>query len=277
MKSKIQQLKELAAQAEIICRDGLEMVMHGRLEGEKRHELAAKLNFLGGLAVEALKTESYPDLGNAPLYRVGDLLHHKGTGTAYGVLQTPDDGVRIEGTNEPAYAYAMRAKDRITWVRAQSEMEDGRFEVVRRRGQDLAPPAAALGLLPAAPPVPAGNKFPIQVESRCQEANGWVEAGMYHNAMFDHPQPAGIKGCPAGRSQLSVADAIRDLVIRTNGESGTALSADSLEVSRYTIGQACWRPEHSSGRHGWRCQTCNGWVPNGNPFDCACLEPTPTP
>ncbi len=76
-------------------------------------------------------------------------------------------------------------------------------------------------------------KIAIHTETHPVEANGWVEAGDYHNAMFAQPQPAAVKGCPSGRSQVSMAEAIRDLVARTNRESGTCLIPADLVVTRH--------------------------------------------
>lgn len=75
--------------------------------------------------------------------------------------------------------------------------------------------------------------IPIETETRQVEANGWVQGGAHHSAMFCHPQPAGVKGCPLGRSQVSVQDAIRDLAARTNQESGTNYNGGDLMVTRH--------------------------------------------
>jgi hypothetical protein len=76
-------------------------------------------------------------------------------------------------------------------------------------------------------------KIPIETHSTKVQANGWVETGDWHTAMFLHPQPAGVKGCPCGRSQKSVQDAILDLVTRTNAESATCLIPGDLTAVRH--------------------------------------------
>jgi len=73
----------------------------------------------------------------------------------------------------------------------------------------------------------------IETETRTVEGNGWVESGAYYSASFAHPQPESVKGCPLGRSQESMEDAIRDLVLRTNGESGTTFKVSDFEIVRH--------------------------------------------
>lgn len=61
-----------------------------------------------------------------------DVVRHLKTQTDYTIVNTPACGVRIEATGEPAYMY--RSAETLTmWVRAATEMEDGRFEKI---GQD---------------------------------------------------------------------------------------------------------------------------------------------
>ena len=76
-------------------------------------------------------------------------------------------------------------------------------------------------------------KIAIETETRQVEDNGWVNAGSYHSAMFAHPQPESVKGCPAGRSQKSMQDAINDLVRRTNDESGTCMIPGDFAITRH--------------------------------------------
>jgi hypothetical protein len=61
-----------------------------------------------------------------------DRIRHKKSCKDYMVLLTPQHGLRIEATNEPAYAYQAMwsGRDPIVWVRSQEQMEDGRFEIV---------------------------------------------------------------------------------------------------------------------------------------------------
>ncbi len=62
------------------------------------------------------------------MFHVGDLVLHKKTGNVYTVIDIPTN-VRIEAGNVPAYVY--RAITLQSWVRPQSEMEDGRFELYK--------------------------------------------------------------------------------------------------------------------------------------------------
>lgn len=68
-----------------------------------------------------------------PEFEVGDVIKHLKTGSSYLVTGTPARLV-IEATMEPAYTYrqANGNDDRI-WVRPQTEMEDGRFEMLKKR------------------------------------------------------------------------------------------------------------------------------------------------
>ena len=54
-------------------------------------------------------------------------------GTEYIIHETPDR-CQIEAGNVPAYLYGekMYAPDNRLWVRPQTEMEDGRFEMVEQ-------------------------------------------------------------------------------------------------------------------------------------------------
>lgn len=71
-------------------------------------------------------------------FRRKQLVRLLKTGGVYRIAHTPQV-CRIETTNAPAYAYVFHAyadgevaklPDRTLWVRAQGEMEDGRFEPV---------------------------------------------------------------------------------------------------------------------------------------------------
>jgi hypothetical protein len=312
--SKIQQLINVAGEVDTLSQTLGEFFREylAKQDDAWASDLYAQTQALGQNA-RVIDCEDHT-LTTRPIFPVGSRIIHTKSNKEYRITQDPSSGLRIEGTNEPAYEYMapLGIDDQMTkWVRAQSEVEDSRFIPVIKAGFEIVPsgprapnslegmpapeaqaaafvavprldPARersdkALGLLKTAPPTGAEGKFPIQLESRRQEANGWVDDGMYHNAMFDGRVPPGIKGCPAGRSQVSAAEAIRDLVLRTNGESGTALTVESLEVSRYSIGQAYWKP-HSPGAKsgpGWRCQTCATWIAAGEPFDCKCSKPIP--
>ena len=74
--------------------------------------------------------------------------------------------------------------------------------------------------------------YDIETATSKVEANGWVEDGDWHTAHF-MAQPVEIKGCPSGRSQRSVEDAIMDLIHRTNSESGTSITREQLVVVRH--------------------------------------------
>lgn len=68
-----------------------------------------------------------------PAFEVGDVVKHLKSGGSYVVTGTPARVV-IEATLHPAYTYrqAVGNDDRI-WVRPQTEMEDGRFELLKKR------------------------------------------------------------------------------------------------------------------------------------------------
>lgn len=65
-------------------------------------------------------------------------VRHVATGAVYRIIHTPSI-CRLEATNAPAYAYTLADEGLLLnkgvpgplWVRAQAEMEDGRFEEVR--------------------------------------------------------------------------------------------------------------------------------------------------
>ena len=64
-------------------------------------------------------------------FRNGEHLCHK-NGDAYIVVETPEEGLIIEATLQPAYGYRkLKPKNpmeaRRKWIRPQTEMEDGRF------------------------------------------------------------------------------------------------------------------------------------------------------
>ena len=71
------------------------------------------------------------------------------------------------------------------------------------------------------------TRYTIKTETRRVESNGWVESGDWHTAYF-HPHTNDFKGCPCGRSQTSVENAITDLIRRVNQENGTSLSREQL-------------------------------------------------
>ncbi len=62
-------------------------------------------------------------------FSLNDKVKHK-DGGRYVITGLPDEYV-IEATGEPAYAYrAIYGNKKRTWIRAQSVMEDGRFEFI---------------------------------------------------------------------------------------------------------------------------------------------------
>lgn len=73
-------------------------------------------------AIDAEQTKS--------LFGLGQIIKHIKSGGEYIVRGLPDK-YRIESSNAPAYAYES-LEDGVVWVRPQSEMEDGRFELITR-------------------------------------------------------------------------------------------------------------------------------------------------
>lgn len=61
-------------------------------------------------------------------FHKGDTVRHIKSKHKYAIMGTPDR-YRLESTNTPAYAYT---DGNEMWVRCQEEMEDGRFELVKR-------------------------------------------------------------------------------------------------------------------------------------------------
>lgn len=58
------------------------------------------------------------------------LVRHKKTRGLYRIFIDPSYA-KIEATGEPAYGYCVEGDLQATlWIRPQSEMEDGRFEIV---------------------------------------------------------------------------------------------------------------------------------------------------
>lgn len=62
------------------------------------------------------------------IFAQGDIVHHVRTGNEYVITMVPPQ-LRLESTNETAYAY--KGSDDTIWIRAQSQMEDGRFVLVK--------------------------------------------------------------------------------------------------------------------------------------------------
>lgn len=245
--SKIQQLRNVAGEADTLCQ-ALAEFFHDYFQSfaedetdENAEALRDQVSALGQNAREA-----WAHVPATPsLFPVGSEVCHVKSAEVYRILQNPDSGLRLEGTDEPAYEYGIDDGDAARWVRCQSEMEDGRF---------VTPP-----------------KIPVEASSRRQEANGWVEAGMWHTAMFAHPLPAGVKGCPCGRSQVSVVRAIRDLLDRANAVSGTCFGASHVVMVKFDSGDARWRREGE----GWRCHNCETVIAAAWPFRCECPKPIP--
>ena len=73
----------------------------------------------------------------------------------------------------------------------------------------------------------------IITEVSTVRGNGWVESGDFFSAWFMGNNPPGVKGSPLGRSQESMAAAVRDLIVRTNGESGTKFAVSDLVIVRH--------------------------------------------
>ena len=62
------------------------------------------------------------------MFRMNQKVRHIKTGNVYKIVGTPET-VRIEHLATPAYAYVPEDW-KLIWIRPQTEMEDGRFEVV---------------------------------------------------------------------------------------------------------------------------------------------------
>jgi len=62
------------------------------------------------------------------MFRDGQLVRHIKTGGIYRIVRGAEEEIRIEHTNALAYLYRGPVPNRTLWVRAQAEMEDGRFE-----------------------------------------------------------------------------------------------------------------------------------------------------
>ena len=60
-------------------------------------------------------------------------IRHR-NGSVYEVLLLPTDALRVEATQELAYAYwsakPKKGAERTIWIRPQTEVEDGRFTLV---------------------------------------------------------------------------------------------------------------------------------------------------
>lgn len=69
---------------------------------------------------------------NTPIFLKGNLVRHVKSGNEYTVLLTPDT-TKIEADATPAYAYS---DGEATWIRPQSEMEDGRFVLAKNQEND---------------------------------------------------------------------------------------------------------------------------------------------
>jgi hypothetical protein len=61
----------------------------------------------------------------------GRRVRHKKSGGVYVIVSDLTAKLRLESSDEPAYAYtSVDAGEHPTWVRSAKEMEDGRFELV---------------------------------------------------------------------------------------------------------------------------------------------------
>lgn len=73
----------------------------------------------------------------------------------------------------------------------------------------------------------------IETEAQNLPGNDWTPAGPYYTAMFRGMQPKGVRGCPMGRSHDSTESAVADLIRRTNSESGTTFTRESLTITKH--------------------------------------------
>lgn len=62
-------------------------------------------------------------------FKLGQNVMHVKSGAVYRVTQEPDTFHRLESTEEKYYRYKLvEGVLNVSWIRGQSEMEDGRFE-----------------------------------------------------------------------------------------------------------------------------------------------------
>ena len=59
-------------------------------------------------------------------FKEGDFVKHT-NGVIYQIVSIPDTTRKLEYRNEPFYEYTNIGKEKTSWVRRQSEFEDGRF------------------------------------------------------------------------------------------------------------------------------------------------------
>ncbi len=63
-------------------------------------------------------------------FDLNDTVMHLKTRGKYKIWLVPCDEMKLEDGSLPFYAYY--GKDGVRWYRCQSEMEDGRFKLVKR-------------------------------------------------------------------------------------------------------------------------------------------------
>lgn len=92
-----------------------------------------------------------PPAPSGSLFLRGWVVRHLKTGGEYVIVSDARDKLRIEATDEPAYAYTSTDPgEHPTWVRSASEMEDGRFVQVspqRQGGAGVGAQSCSLPLL----------------------------------------------------------------------------------------------------------------------------------
>jgi hypothetical protein len=88
----------------------------------------------------------------SPLFGVLSVVRHIKSGGLYVIALLPDL-VKVESTAEPAYGYrALSSNGAVSgplWVRSQTEMEDGRFELVSENNPDALGPGLDAILKPS--------------------------------------------------------------------------------------------------------------------------------
>jgi hypothetical protein len=78
-----------------------------------------------------------PDFGcihfteKTPKFERDQIVLHIKSGIEYKILEVPDNQKLLEGCSEPYYRYKSIKIPGPSWIRKQSEMEDGRFRLIK--------------------------------------------------------------------------------------------------------------------------------------------------
>lgn len=137
--SKIQQLLNVAGEADTLSqaldeffRDYLQSFREDE-QDENATALLEQVRALGEHA-RAVQTTTDTPAPEQCRFPIGTFLTHVKSKKTYVVMETPVSGLRIEGTGETAYRYRearyhVHEETAVRWIRAASEMEDGRFVI----------------------------------------------------------------------------------------------------------------------------------------------------